>query len=912
MTSTWDTPVKAAGDLIKSADWNDEVAWLKQRHKNYTEGLAANLTLTKDNSGIERVFFKDDFSNNTIANYTLSGSAATIAAGIMSVPATGVAYHTLTGAGTTGKWDGVVEFTASGAGTAKLLLGDAGTSYVIATRIVTTNEMWLQLYIGGVSKIANTDTATTLADSTFARVSAVYDGTSWQMYWNGVAVGANTASITVTTPIIGVSAGTIAGAWNELTYLPSVASTDSFATDTSTRYAQVSGTVAYDTDHLKLTAADNAKVSERLKSNKFGSGNRIKKITLPASSTNGDYVNLKLGATGDLLLGYGVGIIRTAGAWNICTVKDVTVTDTAVASGVADTNAFYIDVDWDSEQGVIYGYVYVTTKPTAPQVTIIDASYKFGYTGVVGFAASGGGAKIYQLNSSTIRAKLLIGETNIPATETGFYFMPAGIGQFTQTGTWTFAAPTLTCTAAGNLTIPFQTTIGVHTFTPTLANGTDYYYFGGYRIKFVASGGNQCLVTLETTAGVGQGTGSLTVTTTAGLFAAPIVITETATAITVTVAGAGGTPIVSGTTTSTNAYPKFTVGTATCTFGTYSFSGTRYYMKPMLRGAQIGEYYNGTTTVSATRFTDDFNFDTSSEWVQYGAGAVTWDTVNGKVTSATYPKSISPANLITGAGIYHFRWGIATPNDPMIWFASPTQSIATDPYTNNINCYYLWHKSSDNKIYLWKTHTILATTAATYGDTTADVTIDFHATNPNYIYIYINGVIVISVSDTTYTSGYFGYSVAGVSTYEGLSDLQINALDSTSTNGISITLGGVPHGARYDTQEEAYETFTNLAQNGEYLVSSRAKTTVIATADFEYYFLNSTDSTAINWNGQTTATLTPGLTYLDGLARSLLRYQDVGDTIRLSVRRKNYTGVTYDNQPAVFVDRVSYLPVWEE
>jgi hypothetical protein len=182
--------------------------------------------------------------------------------------------------------------------------------------------------------------------------------------------------------------------------------------------------------------------------------------------------------------------------------------------------------------------------------------------------------------------------------------------------------------------------------------------------------------------------------------------------------------------------------------------------------------------------------------------------------------------------------------------------------------------------------------------------------NGNVFYGWLNGVYQGTGTATqTHTGRYTGFSAYLTTSY--IYNLNINALDTTSTNGISASIGGVPHGARYDTQEEAYTTFVNAATNGEYLVQSRAKSTAPATADFEYNFLNYTDTTAINWEGQTTATLTAGTTYVDGVARSLLRYQDVADTIRFGVRRKNYSGVTYDNQPAVFVDHVDYVPVWE-
>ena len=901
----------------------------KSAHPTIIAGaLAANFYLTKDNNGVERYFFKDTFSDNTIANYTLSGTSPSIAAGIMSVPATGQAYHTIT-AGTTGKWDGVVEFTAAGAGTAKLLLGDAGTSYVIVTRIVTTNRIWLQLYIGGVSKIANTDTTVTLADSTFARVSAVYDGTSWQMSWNDTAVGANTASITVTTPIIGVAAATIASAWDEITFSPSVAFTDSFATDTSTRYAQVSGTVAYGgAGILSLTAAANAKVSERLRSYKFKSGNRLKQLTLPATCHTGDYVNIKLGATGDLLLGYGVGVIRQADTtWHICTVKDVTVTDTGTeVTGLADNQAFYVDVDWCSECGVIYGYVYKTTKPTAPQVTLFDATYQYGYTGVVGFASAGNGSKIFQLNSTVIRANLLIGETNIPATESSWYFKDEftvdDIGRLYQgAGTWSVTAGGLKCTSSGLVRFPFfYTAYGTHQFTPTFADGYNHYYFSGYQIRFYQVSATQCQMSLESgTTGLPIGSGTITVTTSGGAFSSPVVIVETASTLSITVAGSTGSIVPPATSEYMNTRPAFG-GITNSIFDDYSFSGTRYYMKPMLRGAQIGEYYNGAATVQATRFTDDFNWDTSAEYGGADKASWTWDTTNGRLSVSTTSKQVWIQNQYTDFVYETIYYSSAiTPSAALyVSFRSSAFDSGDSGAGTRYNLFIAPYGDSF-QVRKYVGGSLITTYTPDAYTFAANIIYKIKVVcigNNIKTYIAPTGseyVMIHNITDSSspLLSGYLGYGtyITGGKTIYILGTY-VNGLDTTSTNGISASLGGVPHGARYDTQEEVYTTFTNPITNGEFLFQSRAKSTYPAGANFEYYFINTTDSTAINWEGQTITSLTPGTTYADGSCRALLRYQDVGDTIKLSVRRKNYTTVADDNQPAVFVDHLAFTPLW--
>jgi len=845
----------------------------------------------KDNNGFERQTHFDKAQNDLTGAYDPTGTP-TWAAGAYTLDSAEMMTKDLWVQSTTGKWEMVISFETAWASNqyARLIYGSNSTFYITRK---AGNEIWLSLTVNGSTLIADTDTGVTLADSTYARASVTYDGTNWQMYWADVAVGAATAGNAPANPHIGVMAFSTQIKCIDLSYSPNVAYSDATPGTNIARYAQVIGTIADNAGNLNLTAADNAKVGERLRSYQFENGSRLKKLTLPATCHTGDYVNIKLCATGDLLLGYGLGVIRQADTtWHICTIKDVTVTDTGIeVAGLADGNAFYIEGQWDPDRGVLYGYVWKTTQSGTPDITVYDATYNYGYTGVVGFASSGNGSKIYQLNTVTIRSNCIMGRTNVSVTQTGFVFVPAGIGQFVTTGTWGFAGVTLSCTAAGNCTLPFQTTIGVHTFTPTLANGTDYYYFGGYRIKFVASGGNTCVITLETTAGVAQGTGSLTVTTTAGAFANPIVITETASAITVTVSGATGT-ITSGTTTSTNAYPKLTVGTATCSFDNYSFSGTRYYMTPILRGAQKGRALIGGVDTPCTEFSGDFDWDWSNECTNSGS---TWDTVNGRMYPTT-AKSVIINSVQFGYGVYIFdQYSTVSQTTHLsgIMFGKSSLSITNGADGIPNDNYYLWSCGRVGYQYdtLYKVvagvPTVITTGGTFIHNLRRYVIVVWTAGN---IKVYITsdlsnwGTASMDINDATYTSGFIGVEKCAAGSPIYIYNIMINALESTSTNGVAKSIAGIAHGGIYGIDPWLGVKFTKVAGDSD-LFSLKAKygLSTLTSGDYTLWFKNNTDNTSIMADGSGTKSVTE--TYDDEYKTDertlILGTGDTGDEIWL-------------------------------
>jgi len=872
-------------------------------YNRYT-GQPSTLTLSSD---IEMRFFKDDFSVDSLAQYTQTGTVA-IASGAATIETTEKIIKALQAGDTTGKWDTVCKFTTTYSVDQSCKLYFGATSYIDIQR-KTGNAIYLQLTVNGSSLIASTDTTATLADDTYGRASVTYDGTNYQMIWNGVAVGSATAGTVPTTPSIGVLATASTVVLDELSYIPSVAYTDPCSADLTARLATVTGTdAAFDTDKYNLVANTDSKY--RLKSYQFGSGSRIFKFTLPASCNDGDYVNMRFCSIGDLSLGYGVGVIRVSGAWNAYTVKDVTGTTGGVITDLADGNTVYIEVERSSEHGVYWYYIYETTKPTSPTGKIFDASYSYGYSGIVCHSASG--SKTFVLNSIEVRSHSLIGETNVPATETNFYFKDDfevdSVGRFVTTGAWAVGSGILSCSSAGNCTFPFKTTIGTHTFIPTIADGTHYYYFGGYRLRFVASGGNSCVITLQTTAGVAVGSGSLTVTTTSGAFSNPVVITEASTSISVTVTGASGT-ITPGTTTSTNAYPKFTIGAATSSIDNYIFTGTRYYNKPMLRGCQIGEYYDGLTSTPCTRFTDDFNWDTMAEWTDVrGLGSVTIDPTNAIVymhaSGGGGQALLLKSFTCSGGGYFRVYVGGSSGRGGLL--------INSDGTLNSSNFYH-----PTNGVLICTTGPgifVGGTKVVAFISLTQNAWANvLYLPNVPVLYYWNDNETIYTVTDSRIITGYDKFLLWGYTHsdpyYAKFSNLSINAIESQLNTGVSLTLGGVPHGARYNTQEYAVKSFVNAARYGEYKAITAAKTTDYGHEDIEVYLKNSTDSSNItNDASETVAIALTDNAYTNVTKDVTLNADDQSDTITMQVRRK--TAAT-DNTPACFVDFLALIPTVE-
>jgi hypothetical protein len=937
------------------------------------------LSLSKDNNGVERKPAFEKFDNDTLGAYTVTG-APTIASGVLTMAYGDKIIKALDANATTGIWDGVFQFGTAYVATDQYHYVYLGATSYVRVRRTAGNAIWLMLVLNGATLIASTDTTSTLADSTDARVSVSYDGTNYQMQWNGVNVGSATAGIAVTTPSLGAM-DTAAGAItlvvtvNEMNYVPSVAYTEPFTADDETRYMQLSSTdlstwaasaagdVAVDTVNKKmtLTSADDRGIVATFRSYLFGSGEY--EFAFDNNNDGGGGADTCCGrfAVQDINNYYKICVEDDAAGAELLKFYKVVAGIATQLGSTKDVSATYtrgnktwIKVHWNAEQGQMWAYLRddAGVYPTTPDISdAFSSQFTYGKVGVGATVTTAGAGNLnVDFYPWTIRAKLLIGETNVPATEAGFSF----VTQFDtlESGRWTslYGDATRTYGGAGELNVVGGTSVfnwqrldlnqfsyGTFTFrfknnTTAAEDSSSKFYFGwdGQKVVGLSNVGYNCY---EITASYNNNAIYLNkmVNGASTALCSPITVTLNpsidytmkvvwnSTGITDIYLDSGAGYVYMGSGTVDTTYSKGYIGFCSfqstgsntdAEYDTLTFSGTRYYMKPMLRGAQIGEYYNGTASVAATRFVDDFNWDTSGEYT--ASGTTSFDTANGHVVCGASNSGIRTGTKFSDGYISETFVSAGASEQSAISFRDDMTGtfMATNSGTK-----YLVYVGNLATLNLYK---IVSGSGVSIGSGTIAITANTPYTLSvlfvgSTIKVYFNGAQVISAIDSAITpANYAGIGIRTRSTTNvNILATSINAIDSTSTSGISAILGGVPHGARYDMQEEVYLSLANPLKYGEVALATVAKTTNFAAENWELYFANTTDSTSINMDGLTTmdAPLTSA-DWTNFMVRLLLRHRDLNDTIKVSARRKNYAGVAYDNQPAVFVDYLYLSPIW--
>ena len=963
---------KNPGDLIMSSDWNAQVAWLEQRHRNFYSGTPVDFSITQDNNGAERFFFKDDFSNNTIANYSLTGTP-TISSGVLTLNYGDRAVKLLQTTATTGKWSAVFSYDTSYVATTQYFIfyfgyATGANSYLRMTR-GAANAMSFALYVNGVS-IGSDNFGVSLADSTPAHVSLRYDGSTYTISLNGVDFGTTYAGESTSEPAIGGCPSHVDPldiTIYEWTYSPSIANAETFTVDDETRYMQLASTdlstwaaaaagdVVVDTVNHKMTLAsnDDRGLMAVFKSYNFGSGEYEFAFDNANDGGGGsDNCGCVFGYQ-DINNTYRLYVTdNTSGTETLRLAKVVagsqtTILDADVSASYTRGNKTWIKIHWDAERGQMWAYLRddAGTYPTTPDISDAFSSEfrygKFGYQATV--TTAGAGNLNVDFFPWTVRAKLLIGETNIPATEANFYdndeFTIDSRGKYFSGG-----SGTLTIGIAGGKVVVTNPSTSAHRYlgyrAPYMVSDIDIstdaessagssnaayvsigdqgtttgYPMNGFAVRLGFSGSDNFAI-LKYVGGTGTTIATTTVSVSTSTPYEIRLVYDSSTGGIDTYFDGAPTPTLSTTDTTfldTRMYPiiygKPYDASSTVSFDNLVVSGTRYYMKPMLFGAQVGEYYDGTSEVTATRFTDGFNYDTSAEYTLVSGAGATWDTNYGAVYGASGYYLLNSVQftdgtiktkqkLADGTGVAYisiFRWG-------------GTFGSSYPAY-----CYYLGIIPNTGVLYLQRTgngsstSTVATTTVTGYSNTIPHTYMIL--AEGSSIKVYVDDVLWITTTDSTYTSGYVGFRSTTTNYFY---ELQINALSSQTTDGTAITLGGVCHGARYDTQEEGYYTFTNSAEHGEYSLTTCGCTTY-PSQTYQLYFANTTDSTSISADGSTTEDIALTSTSFTDFARTcVIRHRDKDDTIKVSARRYTYSGVSTDNQPAIFVSRNALVPIWE-
>lgn len=970
---------QSAGVLVFNPENNYHYEYLAVQ-KNFGD-VGTNYVVEQDNNGVERKFFKDDFSNDTIANYTISTGSPTISGGVLNTARVDKLYKTLDSTATTGKWEFVLKFGTAWATTdqyARCMIGSTSWANVIRyTGNVVKVNMWINSQSFGVGTFS-----TIVADDTYINVTITFDGTNYKEYIDGVLAGTQSLTTTVVSPSIGFINGTdnptpCVVTLNEWTYTPSVAFTDSFTADTEARYMQQSyiaawgasaagdvvittGTPGYIT--LAGSTGTEAQVSTILRSYNFVSGS-YKAAFIDNGDGGGtyDYSYLDF-CVQDINNKYNVCIYDQVGVGQTLQINKVvngsssTIASTALV-GYTKGNKTWIEVHYSRETGTMWAYVWdnASVKPTAPSITGYDATFSYGKFGVRSRVGSAGvGNLSTRWSDFEIRANLIIGETNVPLTETNGYYLNDNFstdtsGRFKTIGVRgvTAASGYLTGNAgAGGMALPSQVTdftgifkinasSGKYVIISFASDGSTYasagILGGGYNL--LCTGGGSIALRRWSSTGYVSITSAATGITAATDTWLKLVYAPSTRTFSLYRSPDGVTWTVDANMnalTLTDTTPTETKGsTVGVSFETVSDSvklitltGTITWMKYMFRGAQIGEYWDGTKSVICTRFTDDFNWPTSAE---YGGnpGAFTWDNVNGCLYATTSIEAIGTTGAKFNDGIIEGVVSFVAGTGSAIYPCFRSDVIPTTNFSSTGNRYFVQLSQGAGIVRIYKIVAGVSSTINTVNYTfTAGVLYKFRVT---YIGSVINVYIApigteftttptVTVTDTTFTNGYTGIGsyFAGGGSWK-LFSLNINGTESTSTNGIAISEGGVPHGALFGTAHAAYiyGTPVQMGLSGKYIGGANCKTTYgSATKYIRHNLLNITDAKtlALDSNDYATGTtVTPTTTYSIAKRQpfGIPTIMDAADTLYLKVILDT-TAVAIDTQPVTFINGFSF------
>lgn len=926
---------------------------------NYVDGDPKKMTLSQLT---EKFPFIDDFLNNTLGQYATTGTI-TWSSGKITYPTnayTPKILKTLYGSDRYGVYRSVFKFvSAPGAGQRFNPLYVSSTLRIYVTYYVNFR---IGLYDeGGTSVIAETDTGVPV-DTNSHKIKLNYASTGYTIYFDDVQIGSETASTLAPTSIgagcnSALSGGsTVEVSW--LSFIPSVTFSNSYSSDTEARYHQLASTdlttwaaaaagdVAVSGGALVLASDDDRGICAAVRSYNFKSG----EIECSFDNNNdggggadtccllfgyqdiNNYYRLALeddGAGAENLKLYKV---VAGSATQIGSTKDVSATYTR-------SNKTWVKVQWDSEKGRIWAWLRdnAGTYPTTPDISdAFSAAFSMGKVGYLATVATAGAGNLnVAFDDLTVRCNCLIGETNVPATETGFYLRDEysinDIGRYTALtpAVWSVTGGVLRYTKTSayrdniRLDTPKLSTLDV-SVDITIAAGASASNSAG--ITFCWDGVNnagadsRCPRNCYDFVINGHGTtryyirkwvnGSPTVLgyfdytfNTGTPYTLRVVYDPTTDKATFYIDGAvvqSNFSLGAGFTSGYVGYYTYTDTGIINDFDNLVVSGTRYYFKPMLRGAQIGEWWDGSKSVYGTRFTDDHCWDTTAEYT-VPRGTLTADTANGHFALArdgSWYGDYYPAGLLFST-VTLLSAEICLNNAEFLQVRIP------------VGGYNYYVEIDATKVRLISASAGQLASVTTTVSTTAWYSLMIDAGTSGFIKVYWNGLLIINTFGLCTTAlTYPKITVYGTTASDSvyIRALKITGIESLSLNGSNLTLGGVPHGARYDTQEYAALSFTNRVKYGTYKLVDAAKCTATATTNTELYFANSTDSATISTASMFTLTFSATGTTTDFVNDIMLLAKDRNDTITLQARRQT---ATTDNSAAVFIEYNALVPLTE-
>ena len=860
-------------------------------HAEYLVSVLPVNTISKDNGDVERKFWKDDFSVDSLGGYeVIDGSVEYVTDHIKVYNNTyfyPIKFKNSAGYGVRAhiKQPGVSGTMVNGFNQIQFMFGgDIPSQFPVSEDY--TKRIGVALYNGGPD-----------TDSLYMGIVTLNSPVIWtrikqfpssQDYFDSLAAGYTlevsidkNGYMIISIPEYGYTWTTSApvklsemSTFRILTYnlktpieiyrlsvTPSISYADDFTTDTSERYQAVTGTVAYDdaNKRMNVTTATgaNGKASGRLKSYKFCEGAQQFDVTLPVGA-DGDFICMVTHATDPAMTnGIGVGLQSDgAGNWNLVTLSGTTVTEGA-DSGLDDGDVARIEIEKD-DKGCYWYYIYDASgvKPTTPTGKLFTTLSE-GYTGWY----ANGNSKTYAIDNISIRAESIVGRTNVEVTEP-FWLRD----EFSEDSLGRWLGPKTSVTISdgkllwGNsstyMYFPlarFKEQTISFTWTPTSASEES----GRYRIAvgfceaypktelFSDSGNKYILYFIADTSSLALYKNGVSYKTNYGLTGITlggtynITITKSGGTFNITVNDKtfsfiddSGTPIIES---SYVALMCPNVGTIPHEITNLEISGTRVYNKPIHRGAMLETYHDGTQEITGTQLVYDFQWDRRDE-VTALLGTYTWDVTNGRLVITSGPSDFTLMKfngLKFGDQYAEITMTIGTNVGSTLYYVFNWDGEISG--NGPRNCYIILVTTSTFQIRRVENGTSTTITSVASGLTAGDMfTIRMLkvGTTIQAMLYDANGILkqTISATDSTYSTGYSGLHAYAINQY--IHKVLIIGKELHSSNGIAACIPPIGGGARYGVEESVYIPITPGTEIpvGSVVISPNAKSTVVGTA----------------------------------------------------------------------------------
>jgi len=798
-----------------------------------------------ENNGIERKPFFEKFDVDDLAAYTVTGAPTITSSELVLADGEGI-IRSLPGLETSGKWDFTFKYmTDSSTYDSQEIRCYFGVNSYIQIERDPVDGVDINVWYNGIACLYANIVA--LPDNVYVDISISYDGTNYELLWGGSFMGSGAGDPPVS-PSIGISCTDTACTVDEMNYVPSVSDSDDFSSDTEARYMQLSSTnlstwassagdVVVSGGYMTLSSDDDRGIYAVRKAYNHSSGEIEFSFDNNNDGGGGADVCGAVFCYQDILNHYKIVVEDDAAGAELLKIYKVVAGTATQLGSTKDVSATYargnktwIKLHYSGEYGQMWAYLRddAGTYPTSPDISdAFHSSFAFGKVGFMATVTTAGAGNLsVRFDDFTGRTELLVGVSNVPATETGFYFRDefsldsiSIYDTLLATGvTAVIAGGKLNITGAaagdtGCLVLKHKfDTVSIETdFTlPATTSYCELYisYDGTYTSGNIPKNGykialrhnSAAIYRVVNTAVTGI---SSTIT--------PTIVNDQTYHLKFTYNSTTGDlsgyfdneaspSMTANDTTYPNGYVIFRNDTLADgdvgTFDNIVVNGNRIYNKPMPFGAQIGEYWNGAVIVSTTRYITDFGWDVSAEKTDVSA---TWtiDTNNGCLKSST--TGVVRFNTIQfGSGTYAFKsTGTGSP-----FFVFGWDGVGSGTAINNG---YMCAISSTGNIYIYT-----YVNGASVGAVSAPFSFSANEIyNGFIIWDAAGGIINFTVYDsnwryvvgllkstTTFSSGYVGYRYSTTSKSYGFA---INALESHMFNGASVLNGSTAHGGTWDT-----------------------------------------------------------------------------------------------------------------